>query len=106
MLMGGKARQWATRNPRHTHLLKMQGHNLTFCHMQSPWILLYFNDELLNNTVIETNRYVRHKIVELQISPWSIWSRWSDVSVPVVKSFLGLIINIGLIPLPNNRLLV
>jgi hypothetical protein len=48
MLMGGKTRQWVTRNPTHTHLLKMQGHNLTFCQMQSPWIILFFNYELLN----------------------------------------------------------
>jgi hypothetical protein len=26
---------WATRKPRHTHLLKMQGHNLNFCQMKS-----------------------------------------------------------------------
>jgi hypothetical protein len=42
---------------------------------------LYFNDELLNNIVIEKNRYVKHKILELQLRPWSIRSRWSDVSV-------------------------
>jgi hypothetical protein len=29
---------------------------------------LFFNDELLNNIVVETNRYVRHKISELQLS--------------------------------------
>jgi hypothetical protein len=34
---------------------------------------LFFNDELLNN-VVETNRYARHKISELQLSPRSIWS--------------------------------
>jgi hypothetical protein len=33
---------WVTRNPRHTRLLKMQGHNLTFCQMQSPWIILFY----------------------------------------------------------------
>jgi hypothetical protein len=59
--MGGKTRQGATRNVRHTHLLNTQGHNLTFCQMQSPWFILFFNDELLNNTVIETNRYMTHK---------------------------------------------
>jgi hypothetical protein len=52
---------------------------------------LFFNDELLNNIV--TNRYARDKIAELQLTPRSIWSRWSDVSVSEVKAFLGLIIN-------------
>jgi hypothetical protein len=60
-----------------------------------------FNDEVLNNTVIETNRYARYKILELQLSPRYIWSMWSDVLVPEVKAFLGLIVNMGIILLPN-----
>jgi hypothetical protein len=38
---------------------------------------------------------MRHKIVEFQVSPRSNWSWWSDVPVPEVKAFLGLIINMG-----------
>jgi hypothetical protein len=63
---------------------------------------LFFNDELLNYIVVETNRYARHKILELQLRPRSIWSRWSDVSVPEMV-FLGLIINMGLMPLPDIK---
>jgi hypothetical protein len=51
---------------------------------------IFFNDELFNNTVIETNRYTKHKISEFHISPRSILSMWSDVSVQV-KAFLDLI---------------
>jgi hypothetical protein len=40
---------------------------------------------------------------ELQLSLRSIWSWWSDVSVPEVKKFLDLIINMGLIPLPDIK---
>jgi hypothetical protein len=36
---------------------------------------LFFNDELLNNIVIETNRYARDKIAELQLSPRFIWKQ-------------------------------
>jgi hypothetical protein len=61
------------------------------------YFILFFNDELLNNIVVESKRYARHKIAELQLIPWS------DVSVPEVKSFLDLIINMGLIPLPNIK---
>lgn len=39
-----------------------------------------FNDELLNNTVIETNRYVTDKITELHLSSRSTWNTWCDVS--------------------------
>jgi hypothetical protein len=64
---------------------------------------LFFSDELLNSIVVETNRYVRHKSLELQLSPRSIWRGWSDVSVPEMKVFLGLIINMGLMPLPDIK---
>jgi hypothetical protein len=57
----------------------------------------------LNNVLIETNRYGRHKIAEFLLSLRSIWSRWSDVCLPEVKAFLGLIINMGLIPLPDIK---
>jgi hypothetical protein len=50
------------------------------------YFTLFLNDELLNNTVIETNRNVRNKIAEFQLSPWSIWIRWSDMSAPEDKS--------------------
>jgi hypothetical protein len=67
------------------------------------YFILFFIDELLNNIAIETKRYVRHTIAGFQLSPWSIWSRWSHVSVPEVKSLLGLNINMGLIPLSNTK---
>jgi hypothetical protein len=73
--------------------------------MQSPWIILFYFSvmRLLNNIGTVTNRYMRHKIAELQLSLWYIWNRWSDVSVPEVKLFLGLIINMGLIPLSDIK---
>jgi hypothetical protein len=64
---------------------------------------LFFNDELLNSIVVETNRNARHKISELLLSPRSIWSRWSDMSVPEMKAFLGLIINMGLMILRDIK---
>jgi hypothetical protein len=67
------------------------------------YFILFFNDELLNNIVIETNRYARYTISNLQLSLWSIWGRWSNVSVPDLKVFLGLIINWGLISLPDKK---
>jgi hypothetical protein len=38
---------------------------------------LFFNNELLNNIFVETNRYARYTILELQLSLRFIWSRWS-----------------------------
>jgi hypothetical protein len=64
---------------------------------------LFFNDEFLNRIVVETNSYVRHNVLELQLSPRSIWSRWSDVSVPEMKAFIGIIISMDLMPLPDIK---
>jgi hypothetical protein len=64
---------------------------------------LFFNDELLSSIVVETNRFLRHKISEFKLSPRSIWSSWSDVSVPEMKALLCLIINMGLMPLPDIK---
>jgi hypothetical protein len=63
----------------------------------------FFSDELLNNIVMKANRYGRQKISEFQPSRRSIWSSWSDVSVPEMKAFLVLIIDIGLMPLPDIK---
>jgi hypothetical protein len=38
---------------------------------------ILFSHELLNN-VVETDRYVRDEITEIQLSPRSICSWWSD----------------------------
>jgi hypothetical protein len=57
----------------------------------------------LNNTITETDTYARDKIAKLHISQRSIWNRWSDVSVPRMEAFLGLITNMGLIPLPDIK---
>jgi hypothetical protein len=67
------------------------------------YLSLFFSDELLNNIVVETNRYARQTISEFQLSPRSIWSSWSDVSVPEMKAFLGLNINMGLMSLPDIK---
>jgi hypothetical protein len=91
-----------SRKPKAYTFTKNAGLQLTFCQMQSPWIILFFNDEFLSN-ITATNRYARHKIVELHLSLRSNWSRWSDASVPEVEAFLGLIINMGLNPLPDIK---
>lgn len=47
--------------------------------------------------VTETNRYVKENISELQISTVSIWNKWTDICARAMETFLGIIINMGLI---------
>jgi hypothetical protein len=46
---------------------------------------------------------VREKIAKLQLRPRSVWNKWSDVCVAEMKAILGLIINIGLMSLPETK---
>jgi hypothetical protein len=63
---------------------------------------LFFNGELLNNIVIATKSYAIHKISELSEARSFFCSRWSNVSVPELETFLSVIVSMGLIPLPNT----
>jgi hypothetical protein len=65
-----------TRNPKEYTFTKNVGPQLNLLPDAEPmdYFNLFFSDELLNNIVIETNRYARHKTLELQLSPRSIWS--------------------------------
>jgi hypothetical protein len=69
--MGGKTRQWATKKHTAYTFTKNTGPQFNLLPDVKPMdsFNLLFNDELLNNTVIDTNRYTRHKIAELQLSP-------------------------------------
>jgi hypothetical protein len=46
---------------------------------------------------------MKDAIVGLQLSLKSIQNRCSDVSVPKMKALLSLVINVGLIPLPDTK---
>jgi hypothetical protein len=67
------------------------------------YFTLFFNEELLSEIVRETNKYAKEKISKLQPSPTSIWNKWTDVCVTEMNAFLGIIINMGLIPLPDIK---
>lgn len=57
---------------------------------------LFFNDEILNVIVRETNRYARQKLVGEALD------KWQDVTLDEVKVFLGVSVAMGLNPLPST----
>jgi hypothetical protein len=69
--------------------LKSAGPQFNFLPDAEPkdYFSLFFTDELWNNFSIETNRCVRDKIAELQLSLSSVWNRLLDVSVLKMKVF-------------------
>jgi mRNA deadenylase 3'-5' endonuclease subunit Ccr4 len=53
--------------------------------------------------VDETNRYANNSIVSKQLSPYSVWSAWKDVTVTEFWCFLATVINMGIIGLQNMK---
>ena len=55
---------------------------------------MFFNDEILNVIVRETNRYARQKLVGQALD------KWQDVTLFEIKAFLGVCVVMGVNPLP------
>ena len=64
---------------------------------------LFFNDDLINIIAEETNRYAESKISDKQLGPQSVWKTWREVSPHEIRVFLGLIINMGLVSIPEIK---
>lgn len=58
---------------------------------------LFFTDSLLNEIVKETNRYAAEKIQKnMPLQKKSIWWQWQELTLPELKAFLGVIVNMGM----------
>mgnify|MGYP003551415490 CR=1 FL=1 len=62
---------------------------------------LFITDELINNIVTETNKYATTKINNLDLCPRSTWRSWKPVTAAEITAFIGVILNIGLLPVKN-----
>ncbi|CAK9829606.1 PiggyBac transposable element-derived protein 4 [Anthophora retusa] len=62
---------------------------------------LYFTDILMDRIIKETNEYARRKISEKQLTSNSIWRAWVDVTREEFMAFIGVILNMGAMPLAN-----
>uniref|UniRef100_A0A1A9Z2D9 DDE_Tnp_1_7 domain-containing protein n=1 Tax=Glossina pallidipes TaxID=7398 RepID=A0A1A9Z2D9_GLOPL len=55
----------------------------------------------VDNIIKETNHYTNEKIRNKQLSHKSTWDKWQDVTKPEFLAFIAVILNMGLIHLPN-----
>uniref|UniRef100_A0A1A9ZC51 DDE_Tnp_1_7 domain-containing protein n=1 Tax=Glossina pallidipes TaxID=7398 RepID=A0A1A9ZC51_GLOPL len=62
---------------------------------------LYFTDALIGSIVKETNDYANSKLRRMQFLKRSIWNTWSDVNRKEFLAFIGVILNMGTMPLAN-----
>lgn len=62
---------------------------------------LYFTDTLIDSIIKETNDYANSKLQGKQLSKRSIWNTWSDVNRKEFLAFIGVILNMGTMPVAN-----
>ena len=72
-----------------------------FCSTPLQFFQLFFTDELIRKIVSETNKYAANILATKNISKYSIWKTWTDVNEIEMKAFLGVVINMGLIEVPE-----
>ncbi|XP_020296777.1 piggyBac transposable element-derived protein 4-like [Pseudomyrmex gracilis] len=84
----------AGNNPAGPHILADTKEPLAF-------FKLFFTDELINEVVTETNNYARRKLENKTLSLYSIWRTWKNVTTEEMWAFIGVIINMGTMPLAN-----
>lgn len=61
---------------------------------------LFLDEEVLNLLVVETNRYAM-SLLTSNISPHSRLKKWEEVTIDEIKTFLGIVLWMGLSPQPT-----
>ncbi|XP_047361946.1 piggyBac transposable element-derived protein 4-like [Vespa velutina] len=65
------------------------------------YFTLYFTEELADSIIKETNNYANEEIRKKQLSRKSTWHNWHDITKEEFLAFIAVILNMGLIQLPN-----
>jgi hypothetical protein len=92
--------------PRLNHSLGQKTNGLQVpVHCVTPLrsFMLFFTPEVIKKITAETNAYAKEKIASKTVSRFSIWHEWYDVVEEEMLAFLGLIINVGVIHLPDVK---
>lgn len=57
---------------------------------------LFFTEELLKEIVDNTNEYAKEKLATMQLRAYSIWTKWTDITLCELKAYFGVIMNMAL----------
>lgn len=83
---------------------KIVGPNVpVHCKEPIDFFRLFFTDTILQKIVLETNKYAKNKIEQQRLSDRSTWNNWIDVTKEELAAFLGVILNMGTIPVPDMK---
>ena len=64
---------------------------------------LFFSDQLVDEIIKETNNHAKSVLESKNIAKGSIWQTWHDVNKDEFWAFIGLILNMGTMPVPNMQ---
>lgn len=67
----------------------------------STFFSLFFDEEIINLLVVETNRYANDKLSEPGLSRNARVRKWKDVDQKEMKKLFGIIMWMGLVKMPN-----
>lgn len=109
MPSGGEWRKWRANDVSFPEFKHVMGDNCGFkpppnINRQSEieFFQLFFTDQLFLEIVNESNRYAREKIQDnTPLSKNSSWNSWIDITMPELKAFIGVILNMSLNPKPS-----
>ena len=67
------------------------------------YLQLFFNASIWMYLVQQTNAYAHHRMSNARPSRRSLFRKWVDVTVAEMKAFVGLILSMGLVQIPEVR---
>ena len=77
--------------------------NLTECETPLHFFSVFMDDTAWNFLVEHTNQYAAVKLAAAPPSRRSLYSNWRDVTMDEMKAFVGVILNMGVVQLPDIR---
>jgi Transposase IS4 len=57
---------------------------------------LFFTDNLFAEITAQTNEFAQRKLAYRPLQKYSIWRTWIDVSVPEMKAYVGVVLNMAM----------
>lgn len=65
---------------------------------------LIVRNDIINNIVLETNKYAEQQIASKLLSPFFRLTKWTDTNITEISQLLGLLLWTGLVKLPPYEL--
>ena len=81
------------------------GLNIPLSRSATPlqYLELFMTLSVWRHIMDTTNLYARTRLAAMPLSRCSLYSRWRDITLPEIKAFIGLIINMGMVQLTDIK---